>query len=375
MLFSPRRVIGVASLLAPLALLVHCTSEGAADPSPDGGTSDEMPDETDEEISPVTGGDGGASVVGSDGGTIDSGRDAGVITVCGGSKGDPSAVPLLDWKIYTFPPKYSVLLGAGTPKTEPVTFSSTIVLVNGSRSDDTSQSGTGTFGAGLFGTTALNRANFVAFTMPRTEVASTSQKTLGWSDALGLTFDVRTSLAVSGFSELRAGGSASHVTRATWTLATPSRSSTSSSYEYYASQVTAEHGVGWFLTVLFDHPCKVQAFDALVGKDPVRVLDPPSPRTRAEVSNFLVDNDARLLLTVTTVGVDDPGLQAALTGTQASGATLDELETALTALKAAIGAHWAALGPADYDSVAAGTNPSWVIGSVTARPLSELPSP
>lgn len=131
--------------------------------------------------------------------------------------------------------------------------------------------------------------------------------------------------------------------------------------------------MGWLFTVVFDAACKATAFDELVGDNPLDILDPQAPHTRAELSQFLVDNNARLILQVFTTGDSDPGITAALTGTKASAATLDDLETTMTTLIAAIDANMQNVGSADYASVIAGTNPSWVIGKVAAFPVSSIP--
>lgn len=138
-------------------------------------------------------------------------------------------------------------------------------------------------------------------------------------------------------------------------------------------RISAVRGSGWLFAVHFDHACKLEELDALVGGDLLGILSPPAPRTRAEVSQFLVDNGAKLMVAAMTVG-SDPGVQAALGGTQASAATLDALDSTLTALQSALVAYNSANPPPPtYESITAGTNPSWVLGEVVSLPMSDLP--
>ncbi|AKU93978.1 hypothetical protein AKJ09_00642 [Labilithrix luteola] len=369
-----RQILAMIALSGVVAAAVHCSSDPEAEATAsknDAGTTEEAPPDSEDPGEVL--GDAG-SVVGSDGGTIDSGRDAGeVITVCGGSKGDPTAVPLLDWRIHTFPSKYAVALGVKSLVKEPIAWNSNDVIVTGTEAQDIGTSSSGISGGGAFGEMKdLSRANFANNAMPKTDVGLTYQKTLGWSDTLNAVYDLRSSLNDLSWKTYRVTGRAGSFTDKAWRLQSPVRGSFASDTDYYVQAIEPDRGMGWFVTVLFDDECKGAQFDALVGGFPLAMFDPPAPHTRAEVSKFLVDNNARLLLTVVTFGAENAAVKAALNGTQASAATLDDFRATMTALKSALDSYMRNPGPPDYAKLKAGTDPNWVIGRVVAVPVPPL---
>lgn len=321
--------------------------------------------------------DAGVAVVSGEGGTIDTGREAGAITVCGGSTGDPKAVPILEWHYYPYSGKYVFPVGARCGNTEPARRSATAAIVSGTIEEDTTATSVSTFGDAPFNSVGgYSKSAFSDNAMPETDLGAPIR--LGWSNLTNLFYFLGTEGAVSedGWQKhYRVAGWSGHFSNRAWSLSSPKRlpSIGGSDDDYFASRITAAHGVGWLFTVAFDAECKATMFDALVGRNPLDMLAPEAPHTRQEISNFLVDNNARMVLTVFTTGDSDPAIPAALTGTRASAATLDDLETTLKAFKAALDANARNVGPADYASIVAGTNPHWVIGSVTATPISSLP--
>lgn len=365
-----RHVLSILASIGTVLAAVHCSSDPAETSSKPAGNSNsaETPPDSDDPEEVV--GDAG-TVVGSDGGTIDSGRDPNeVITVCGGVVGDPNAVPLVDWQIRTFPSKYAFVLGAESPTDEPISASSNGAIVTGTTEQDNGSSSVSISGGGPFGArTPLSRNAFAENLMPETDVALSLNKTLGWTDLSNAVYDLRTTLYDQTLKTMRVTGYAGYVTDHGWWLLDPVRGVFANDGDYYVQNIVPARGLGWFVTVLFDAECKGAEFDALVDSEPLAMFDPPAPHTRAEVSKFLVDNNARILLTVVTFGSENAAIKAALTGTQASAATLDAFESTMTALGAAMDSYWDYPGPPNYTALTAGTDPNWVIGSMRALPV------
>jgi hypothetical protein len=363
--------------LASSMVTIHCGSDsdpGAA--SPGGADAGVVEDPAPEDDALPRDADGGAEpdVASGDGGTVDSGaREPATITVCGGSKGDPTAVPVLDWKVYSYKPKYAVKLGVdGLYKNEPIFWSSNAVVVDGTRTDIARLNTKSALGTGPWDTRSLVADDFANGAMPRTDL-QLAEKRLGWTDTVTSLFRLRTEWAVQGWKDFRVAGKASHVTASGWLLEKARRRPFANGAYDYVTKIFPSRGMGWFFTVVFDHPCKAAAFDAMVGSDVLAIVAPPPPRTRAEVSKFLVDNNARLLLTAATFGGDDPAIRATLTGTRASAASLDALESTLDAFSAAMTAFGNTSGLVDYEILAAGISLRWVTGEVYMKPIASLP--
>lgn len=360
-------LLGALVLFPVLAGVVHCgSSDNPATTPDDGGPA--TPPEQDPE-------DGGATSQ-SEAGTVDLGSDANApVTVCGGSKGDPHAVPLLDWQYRRYSSKYAVKLGVQDAfMSEPVAWSSNDVVVNGTPTLGTSRTSGGFSGPGPFGTRSLSSDDF-AWLMPKTDVAS-YRKTLGWTDTMASLYESRTTRAKSGWSNVFVGGKGIYAAELPWALVKPVTTVRSDDTKYYVSTITPYRAQGWFLTVGFDHSCKADAFRALIGSDdPVNILDKSdAPFTRDEMSKFLVDNNAYLGLTVIGFGASDNAeVKAALNGTQASAASLDNLETMLTALTSALASDWAKSPEVTYDDLTSGKNSSWVIGSIIGDAVKNIP--
>jgi hypothetical protein len=351
-LAAPILIVSCASLV------LHCSS---APESVEGG-----PNPPDSGVSPDS-----STIIASEAGTIDAGREASApVVVCGGSRGDPNAVPLLDWQIWSPRSKYAVVLGADSKTTEPILWTTNAASFTGRIVEQEIGESTALGGGGLFDSVGgLSGKEFARALMPETNVAHAYEKTLGWTSTLESVWDLRTRFADTKFKTFRVSGHAAHDSDRRWSLLDPVAKPNSFPSAYYVESIEADRGMGWFVTVLFDHPCKAAIFDTLVGSDPLSMLAPPAPHTRAEISKFLVDNDVRLLLTVVTFGAPVAALQAALSGTQASAATLDAFESTLRAMKAALKTYWVNPGTPDYASIAAGTNPSWVIGKIRSYPI------
>lgn len=370
----PELTLGAIGLAAALMATLHCgttedASAAAASAGEDGGGGTDL-DDGGEAV--VTDDDSGATVVKSDGGTIDSGIPNTPFTVCGGSKGDPGAVPVLDWAVFNNPWKYKVLLGASAPDDEPLSYSSTIIVATGTRYQDQGQTSSAIVGGGPFGSQGpLTRFDFVKHAMPTTDIAFSE---LGWTEFNESVYDLRTKLAQSGWQHYRVAGTAGHLRRGAWYLDSPKKAPGASATHYVRS-IVPTHGFGWFFTIVFDHECKANALDALVGNNALAILEPPPGVTRAQVSKFLVENNARLFLTASTYGAEDPNIKAALVGTQASAATLDALEATMTAFTAAMKAYSNNVGTETYESVSNATNPSWVIGALRFQEVANLPPP
>lgn len=308
----------------------------------------------------------------SDGGTLDSGRPEGAapVTVCGGAIGDPTKVPLLDWVLTDLAPKYKFPLGSEGPKVEPAYFYSTGPAFTGQIITSSAVSGTGSFGVGPFNAEpAISSYRFAREVMPETNTDDPSQLYLGWSESLEEMFVVRTALD----GTARVTGHGTHYADHVWTLQNP-KPLDDSPIEYYVQSIEADRGLGWFFNVNFDVECKALEFDALVHGDPLAMLYPPAPHTRAEISKFLVDNAAHLYLTVVTFGSEPTAVRAALSGSQASAATLDVLDTTLQGMKSALDAIMAtSVPPSDYDSITTGTDPNWIIGQTITKPPPPTP--
>lgn len=369
--WSSRSVLSVAALGATAFALLHCSSDPEATPSKadKGSNTEEIPPASDDPEDVL--GDAG-TVVGSDGGTIDSGRDPNeVITVCGGMTGNPSAVPLLDWKILTYTSKYAFVLGAKSPDDEPIFASSNGAIVTGNIERDIYGTSQSLVGGGAFDEKAsLSKRDFSDSTMPSTDLSFLpSSKSLGWTKLTNAVYDVRTSLFDTNLKTYRVTGRAGYVSDRGWRLLDPVRKPFANDGDYYVKSLEPSRGYGWFVTVLFDAECKGAQFDALVDGWPLAMFNPPAPHTRAEVSKFLVDNDARILLTVVTFGSENAAIKAALSGTQASAATLDAFQSTMNAFMAALDSYWTSPAAADYDALTAGTDPNWVIGRMSAVPV------
>lgn len=313
--------------------------------------------------------DGSAIVSGSDGGTIDLGDDAEApASVCGGAKGDPKAVPLLDWNIVTLKSQYAVQLGVQNQfNKEPFLWIDSQKVVVGTIGRSAGTFTGATVGYGPFKTTDLNEYQFTSnVVMPKTDLTI---PLLGWSQTLKIRFNLRTKLADFSRKEFLVGGAARTRSDAGWVLTNVRKTPQADDAQYAVNSIVPYRGQAWFLTILFDHPCKVTGLQEFTGDNPMYVLEPFGNHTRAEVSKFLVDNDARLLLTVVLFGSENAEVKAALNGTQASAATLDTLETTLSALTSTLDSDWVKDVPLTYEDLTNGTNPSWVIGEVRGRPI------
>lgn len=309
------------------------------------------------------------------GGKVDSGLPP-AESVCGGAKGDPAAVPLLVWKHYAFGSKYRVRPGAKAPTgSEPLAYSSNGAIVSGTVVPVVGSFGSATYAAGPLKSTILTREQFRP--LPESALSSTIEKVYGYTDATGGVFDLATKYSDTKLPTFRAGGSAWYVQDRSWAIDVPAPNAYTLQSDWYVRSVTAARGGGWIFTIHFDHPCKAEGLDALLGgsQNPVDILAPQAPHTRAEVSKFLVDNGARLSLAFVTVGGDAHAeVEAPLQGSQASAANLDALESTLTAFTTALSAASSTPAAADaLDAIVAGTSPSLVVGSVTAQRASELP--
>lgn len=372
---SARPLVFLAVPLLSAFALVHCSNSDASTPVPtppasanEAGTSSDS-DAGSTSSAPDSGpsGDAGGTISTGEGGIIDSGlNDGGPVVVCGGSTGNPAAVPVLDWEIMTYSPKYAGKLGTPSEKTEPLGWSATGAIVTGTKADSAARVSSSTGGPGMFSAVpGIVKADFASNLMPSTDLhAGINTVELGWTTTLEALFDLRTSLLDQTWKSYRVFGRSGYFSGARWELVNPVATAFAQPSDYYVAAIDADHGSGWFVTVLFDADCKAANFELMTG--PSLNFLQPTGSTRAEISNFLVDNNAKLYLTVVIFGAESPQIKAALTGTQASAATLDAFESTMTALDAALDSYNATPADPDYDKVTSGTDPNWVIGRLTA---------
>lgn len=189
--------LGLCAMALPITSAVHCGTDPAASPSA-------PPEDASPGVDEATTGESDAGVVvveSNDGGTIDSGRDAASITVCGGEKGDPTAVPLLEWKIYSLSAKYAVELGVESETTEPIYWSSNDVVATGTRAEETAG-----ISRGVAPYTGISKTDWTRAAMPETDVTFTFEKRLGWSNMTAAIYDLATNLAVVGSDHFRVTG-------------------------------------------------------------------------------------------------------------------------------------------------------------------------
>lgn len=359
------------TLLGAAVGSLHCQPSGgepvvAAETPPAPSGSAAVPPVLDAGVSEEIRADGGFVAV-------DSGRDPAAITVCGGAKGDPNKVPALQWSIYRYPSKYAVVLGAEVYRSEPLSIKSTSAIAAGTLVPPSGGESQSLVGGGPFNTVAMSKRDFVGATMYETDVSASDSIALGWSDTIDAVYTLSVDLAPSGFKHVAVGGTAGHFSGGWWTLGNPSRVSSTPDTGYFVSRIKSARGAGWIFTIHFDVPCKLQGLVARVGENPLGIFARSSTSTRADISKFLVDNDARLGLTAVIFGAPNPALSSTLTGTQASAADLDGLETVMTAFSNAMKGYTRASALPDYTSVSQGTNPEWVIGEVIGRSVTQLP--
>jgi hypothetical protein len=147
-----------------------------------------------------------------------------------------------------------------------------------------------------------------------------------------------------------------------------------SAYGSYVQSIESALGFGLIFSVGFDVACKVDGLRALAGDNALGFLKPAAGHTREEVQRFLVANGAAFKLAIFQSGPLDGAMNAALTSTRCSPATLDACEATLDALDEAAKAFAKLPEPtdADYYTLVDGSYAGWSIGEVNVASTAGL---